>query len=254
MKYLTMKTRLAQLGVALACAAVWAPLAPTQGTAAESMMKQGDVAAKEYMAAHALGLVQEMLPEMAAYLREVSDRESADQAAMRLMVDLHVIMGMGEYMDAMGADTEKLVAPEMMKLVAEVHQQEERLRRESHYGSVLMAYAWDEGYEENRPEPTAAEKAAASSLLDEMDARKVEDILATVKDVETADAAGRAIVEKIGLAYLLAKAGYVPEERRAMRLSDKEQAQLKKLEAAQYHGSLLLLLSARELRFCHRRQ
>lgn len=240
------------------CAAVWASLALTQSAApaAETVptMKQTakQKAMVERMATRVPELISKMLPEMLAYLREVHDRESANKAAPRLMVDLHVVMGMGEYMDAMGVDTEGSMTPEMMKLLMEVNQQEDRLQEEHFYGSALMMCAWDHGCGADLPEPTPAEKEAALHLLDEQDARKLEDILATVSNEESADAAGRAIFEKMAIASLLVNAGYVPKERQYVQLSDKELEQLSALASAQFYDSPLLMITACELGNMHK--
>lgn len=255
---MTMKTRLTQLGVALVCAAAWAPLAapaqePAAPAAEQAKPETDQKAMAKRMAARVPKLISEIVPEMVAYLREVHDKESADKAAPRLMVDLHAVMGMGEYLDAMGADTEEALSPEMMKLIMETHQQESRLQKEKFYGSALMMCAWDDGCGADLPEPTPAEKEAAGKLLAEMDARKVEDILATVKDAESADAAGRALFEKMAVASLLAEVGYVPQERQVVQLSEKELAQLATLEAAWFYDSPLLMITACELVRMHRR-
>ena len=254
---MTMKTRLTQLGVALVCAAAWAPLAapaqePAAPAAEQAKPETDQKAMAKRMAARVPKLISEIVPEMVAYLREVHDKESADKAAPRLMVDLHAVMGMGEYMDAMGVDTKGSMTPEMMKLLMEVNQQEDRLQKEHFYGSALMMCAWDDGCGADLPEPTPAEKEAALHLLDELDARKLEDILATVSNAESADAAGRAIFEKMAIASLLVKAGYVPKERQYVQLSDKELEQLSALAAAQFYDSPLLMITACELGKMHK--
>lgn len=246
MKEKTMNTRLTHLGMAaLVGAAVWAALAPAQEAAADQAAEQK--AMLDRMAARVPGLFQTMLTDMVTSLREVHDKESADQAALLVMVNLHAIMGIAEYLGAMGVDTEGCVTPEVMKLLEETNQQESRFQREAYYGSALMACAWDHGRSEVLPEPTPAEKEAAGKLLDEMDARKVEDILASVKDVETADAAARAIIEKLAYAVLVVKAGFAPKERQYVQLSEKELELLDKLTAVHFYDSPLLVIAACEI-------
>lgn len=190
-------------------------------------------------------MVHKLMAEVIAYLSEVKNKQGADSAALRFAVDKWIIMSIGGHFDAQGSDTEHLM-PEIMKHAMELHRLEKGFLRNKHYGSTLMAYAWDHAYGMTLPEASNEEKAAAVKILDEQDAKKTEDILASAKDLESADAAARALMEKLVTHHLLTVAGHAPKERRNVSLSPKEMQQIKELQRTKFHGSLLLSLAARE--------
>lgn len=242
-----MKSRIALLAAALMSAAVVQPIAPAQEETAAPV----EVTEAESLAVmkHAADMVIPMMPEMITYLREVKDKESADRAALRFAVDKVIMMGIGECLDTLGYDMKEMRTPEMMAYGMEFQKLESAFFKNKHYGSTLMAYAWDHAYGMELAEPTAEEKAAAAKLLDEQDTKKTEDILATVHDLETADTAAHALVEKLIAHQLLTTAGHAPKERQRVSLSNKEAQQIEALHRAKFHGSLLLSIVASELMY-----
>lgn len=240
------KMKLMILSAALVCAAGF-PVVMT----AQELRTEASVLSSEDVTKHARKMLDELMPVMIDYLRDVKDKESADRVALRFFVDKSMIMGLGEYIDCMGMRPKEDVSPEMMELIKETQKIESELYRNKFHGSILMACAWDEAYGMTFPEVTEEEKAAAGKMLDEQDAKKTGDILATVKDLGTADAAGRALLEKMAMHSLLAEAGYVPRERRYFLLSDEERAQLEGLNRANCYGSLLLVMVSEFLEHTH---
>lgn len=239
-----LRTRLTLLGTVLLCAVAVQPITQAQETPPPPA-----ASAKAPAMTHAAKLADKVMVESLAYLRAVKDKESADSAALRFVVDKGIIMGIGEYFDAVGA-TDDLMAPEMTENARALHELEEDLYENKYYGSTLLAHAWD-AYGEDLPKPTEEEKAAAIKKLDELDAKKIEDILASVKDRETADAAARAFAEKLAVHYLLTDAGYAPKERQCIKMSDSELRRFEELGRAAFYDSLLMSIIARELMFSH---
>lgn len=196
---------------------------------------------------HAGDVILNTLETISVYLRDVHDKQSADEAALNLLADVMLFQAMNTAQIVQRAKNtlylNALLSSKAEGFINSAEKEFERIAEQKYFNSTLMAYTLKYLHAPHTSQLdwsdfSAAKDTATAQMIEAAADTPIAEILSMATDRAGADAAAKRLMMRRAAEML--KTLTPPEEYVDIALTSNDKELIAKLHAAQYFGSLTL--------------